>query len=317
MKRFPPVLALAALLALSFGPAAQAQGVPDTTAPTIDLRSPIDGTQVSRGAQVIVRFSCTDEGGSGLATCAGSVPDGASLDTSRLGEVSVTVTASDNAGNDTSATAAVTVVDRTAPSVDLRSPRDGAVYVVGEQVIADYDCADDAGGSGIVSCTGPVADGQPIDTSTPGDKVFTVEAVDAAGNSSGAGADYRVISRSGGFLWPVRNLPAINTWRAGALVPIRFEFEGHHGADVIAKGWPRSAPIACDSAALLEDGEPTVARYKHRQKVGKGTRERYLYLWRTRRDWAGSCRQFILKLSDGTTHRANFRFVRHWWEFRE
>ena len=310
MKRLLPVLALVATLALSFGPAAQAQGVPDTTAPTIDLRSPIDGAQVSQGAQVIVRFSCTDQGGSGLATCSGTVPDAGQLDTSQLGDVSVTVTATDNAGNDTSVTATVTVVDRTAPTVNLRSPVDGAVYFVGEQVTADYDCADEAGGSGLVSCAGPVADGQPIDTSTAGDKTFTVEARDAAGNSAGASAEYRVIHESGGFLWPVRGRPALNTRVAGAPVPIRFDL----GQAAIAKGWPQSAQIPCGSNATPAGGEPTVSWHKNKdakKKKEKGKRKRVLYLWRTSRDWAGTCRQFILKLDDGSIHRADFRFVRH------
>ena len=46
---------------------------------------PADGAQVPRGAAVAVDFSCADEGGSGLASCEGSVADGAALDTATLG----------------------------------------------------------------------------------------------------------------------------------------------------------------------------------------------------------------------------------------
>jgi hypothetical protein len=35
---------------------------------------------------------------------------------------------------------------------------------------------------------------------------------------------------------------------------------------------------------------------------------RYTYAWKTDRSWAGTCRQFIVLLMDGTYHRANFAF---------
>ena len=111
---------------------------PDTTAPTIDLRSPVDGARVRQGAEVEVDFSCADEGGSGLDSCVGTTPDGAKLDTSALGEVTVTVTARDKAGNQTVARHAVTVVDETPPRIALASPANAAVYERGEQVTADY-----------------------------------------------------------------------------------------------------------------------------------------------------------------------------------
>jgi hypothetical protein len=32
--------------------------------------------------------------------------------------------------------------------------------------------------------------------------------------------------------------------------------------------------------------------------------------WKTRRSWAGSCRQLLLGLADGTVRRADYRFKR-------
>ncbi len=58
----------------------------DTTDPTIDLRSPDYGQEVLLGSSLIADFSCADEdGGSGLATCAGDAADGAAVDTSSVG----------------------------------------------------------------------------------------------------------------------------------------------------------------------------------------------------------------------------------------
>src|SRR5919107_358589 len=169
---------------------------PDTTAPTIDLRSPANAATVPQGASVVVDFSCADEGGSGLASCVGTAADGAQLDTSDLGPVSVTVTARDGAGNQTTRTHTVTVVDETAPEVTIDSPVNGAVYGRDDVVLADYACADEANGSGLASCTGDVANGSAVDTSTLGEHTFTVDAADNAGNESSDSVTYTVVDET-------------------------------------------------------------------------------------------------------------------------
>jgi hypothetical protein len=35
-----------------------------------------------------------------------------------------------------------------------------------------------------------------------------------------------------------------------------------------------------------------------------------VYNWKTDARWAGTCRQLIVTLDDGTSHRANFNFVK-------
>jgi hypothetical protein len=80
------------------------------------------------------------------------------------------------------------------------SPSSGS-YLVGQTVTASYSCTDER--SGVVTCgsftysaesaplsTGPLT--SPVDTSTPGNKTFTVTAVDAAGNKSSASVGYVV-----------------------------------------------------------------------------------------------------------------------------
>jgi hypothetical protein len=226
----------------------------------------------------------------------------------------VTVTARDNAGNETSVTHTVTVVarDEAAPTIDLRSPLDGAVYLLDEEVLADYSCADEDGGSGLASCLGDVADGAPVDTSTVGEKEFAVEAEDVAGNTSVARSVYRVVYDFEGFLWPARNPPHLNEWKAGAVVPIRFELGGNHGLEVIEEGWPQVARIECGSDEEPAAGEPARHPRWFRELVYRKRKQRYVFLWKTERDWSGSCRQFMLKLDDGTVKRANFKFVRRW-----
>jgi len=289
---------------------------PDTTPPTVDLRSPQDGQVVGLGDAVEVDFDCADEGGSELASCVGTVPDGALLDTSEPGPEGVTVTARDNAGNVTTVTHTATVldVDRIAPAIELLSPFDGAVYVQDEVVKADYSCSDEKGGSGLASCAGDVPDGAKVDTGSVGLHDFTVEAADVAGNTSSATSTYSVIFDFEGFLWPVKNRPRYNRWLAGVPVPIRFELGGKRGLDVIEDGWPQVAEVDCDFGDEPESGVPAKHPWWTRELVFEKRKKRYLFVWKTDHRWSGSCRQFMLKLKDGTVKRADFKFVRRHWD---
>lgn len=278
---------------------------PDTTPPTIDLREPADGASVPRGAEVLVDFSCDDQGGSGLASCEGSLADGAALDTATLGPRPVTVRARDGAGNETVVTHTATVVDRTAPTIAIDSPLEGAVYLLGEEVASDYDCADEDGGSGLILCAGDVADGEPIDTAAVGERSFTVSARDAAGNTASAAVGYRVVFDFRGFRRPVRDLPGVNRGHAGAVVPVRFRLRGHEGSDVLADRYPQVAQYGCASEQRPSEGEPArlLGRVRYRR-----WRRHHRFLWKTEREWAGSCRRLLLGLSDGSVHAADFRF---------
>ena len=66
------------------------------------------------------------------------------------------------------------------PAVSVTIPTEGAAFDLGQTVAADYECTAPAG---VESCVGSVADGQAIDTSSPGAKSFTTTATDADGGS--------------------------------------------------------------------------------------------------------------------------------------
>jgi hypothetical protein len=286
---------------------------PDTTPPEVELLSPLDGVEVVRNQPVTVVFSCSDAGGSLLASCVGTVDSGEQLDTSQLGPVSVTVVARDNAGNEASVTHTVTVVepqDRIAPTIKLFAPLDGAVYLLDQEVLADYLCEDE-GGSGLVACDGDVDDGAPVDTGSVGSHEFGVHAADGAGNTADTTAAYRVIYDFDGFLRPVKNRPRVNEVQPGRMVPIRFELGGSQGLDVIEEGWPQVAEVDCDFGEEPEGGVPAKHPRWFRELVYRKRKGRYLFLWKTDRSWGGSCRQFMLKLKDGTVKRADFRFAKH------
>jgi hypothetical protein len=117
---------------------------------------------------------------------------------------------------------------------------------------------------------------------------------------------YRVVYDFEGFLWPVRNRPRTNRWPAGVPVPIRFELGHDQGLDVVEEGL---AQVECGSGAEPSSGEPARHPRWFRELVFRRRSARYVFLWRTERAWAGSCRQFMLRLKDGTVKRADFEFV--------
>jgi hypothetical protein len=286
--------------------------VVDATPPGITITSPADGAVYGVGEQVFADYSCADEpNGSGLDTCVGSVADGAAVDTGSVGEKTFTVETSDKAGNTASKTVSYRVADRSAPTITLTSPTEGAVYTLGESVLAHYSCADEPNGSGLASCQGSVADGAALDTSTVGAKTFEVSATDNAGNRATRSVAYSVVYDFDGFLLPLENLPRVNRWKAGRPVPVRFSLNGYRGAAPEANGFPRS--MSCADADDRETGGELVRAASKKRPVFRYERhaDRYTLMWKTDQKWAGSCRSFVLKLDDGSVHTVRFQFTKH------
>ena len=94
------------LAALPAGPAL-AQS-PDVTPPTITIVTPEEGASYEQGRPVTASFSCADE--AALASCDGSVANGAAISTSTIGSFTFTVNAKDAAGNTQTATRHYSVV---------------------------------------------------------------------------------------------------------------------------------------------------------------------------------------------------------------
>ena len=170
------------------------RGTPDTTPPEVTITSPADGAVVAAGSSLTASYSCADTGGSGLANCAGSVPNGGDARhrddrrphahrhrDRRRGEHE------DRAGDVHGHRRG-----RSAESPSTRRSTAGSTRSVRPST-ASYACSD-PGGSGVGSCDGSVASGAAIDTSTAGTHTFTVDATDNAGNTATATAMYRVLA---------------------------------------------------------------------------------------------------------------------------
>jgi hypothetical protein len=112
-----------------------------------------------------------------------------------------------------------------------------------------------------------------------------------------------------GFYAPVDNMPVLNEVNAGRGVPIKFSLGGDQGEDIFADGYPRSEELSCSLIAHSQvDGvEETTAAGSSSLSYSPAT-GRYEYVWATNPAWAGTCRQFVMKLKDGSVQRANFQF---------
>ena len=275
--------------------------VPDLTPPSIELRTPVNAGGYDLGANVTVDFSCVDtHGGSGIQLCQGTLPNGAPLDTSHAGTFTFQVTALDNAHNLATATSTYSVVDRTPPSVSITTPADQAVYKQDQLVAAAYTCSDSPGGSGVLSCSGNVASGAAIDTSTVGTHSFAVTAEKAGHVTTTASRSYTVLYNFSGFFPPVGAFPSVNRVKAGERLPLKFSLHGNRGSDIFAPASPAWAPCSSPAASTSVSGALSYNAWQ----------DRYTFLATTQRSWAGTCKDMTVTLRDGTTRRVRFVFVK-------
>jgi hypothetical protein len=115
-----------------------------------------------------------------------------------------------------------------------------------------------------------------------------------------------------GFYAPVENRDAsgnfiLNAAQGGQVIPLKFRLGGDYGLDVLAEGYPKSEPIACNSQAEVNGIESTAFNGGSGLSYHAGS-DTYTYGWTTNRTWVDHCRQLVLKFDDGTTARANFKF---------
>ena len=117
-----------------------------------------------------------------------------------------------------------------------------------------------------------------------------------------------------GFFKPVDNKDAsgsyvLNKTKAGSAVPVKFSLHGDQGLAIFASGYPKSGTIACDPTAEVNGVEQTVSAGGSSLSYDAPA-DQYTYVWKTDPAWAGTCRQLVVKLRDGTIHRASFMFTK-------
>jgi len=222
--------------------------------------------------------------------------------------VTGTVTVTDRAGNVAEFQSAPRNIDKTAPTLELRTPADGAVFGFYANAQADYDCAD--GGSGLLSCTGNVADGAALYTRTAhGVYSFKVTAKDVAGNTTTRTHAWSVTGSLDfqGFLAPVNAAPTLNLVTRGSLVPIRWQLPDGNGGFVSNTASFVSASVGsltCGGAAAV----PLVDAATGPAGISFDTsNSTFTYHWQTNAGWTG-CRKLTIKLRDNSLHELRFQF---------
>jgi CSLREA domain-containing protein len=99
------------------------------------------------------------------------------------------------------------------PTETVTSPVEGAHYPQNASVVASYACSEGGITSPIASCSGPVPNGQPLDTATAGRRTFTVTAVDKDGAQTSKTVTYAVDRSLPPSVAGVRQ--SHRTWREG------------------------------------------------------------------------------------------------------
>lgn len=110
-----------------------------------------------------------------------------------------------------------------------------------------------------------------------------------------------------GFFKPLKNLPEVNSAKAGSSVTVKFSLAGDQGLDILVGGYPQSQQIDCDSGEPVADSEPA-STAGGISLVYDAAEDQYVYVWKTDKSWAGTCRRLGVFLKDGTHHYADFEF---------
>jgi Domain of unknown function DUF11/HYR domain len=297
----------------SSDPVTQKVTVVDNTAPTVSAPADVTlytGPGATSCSVTVANLDTTlgtataSDNCTGVTVARGNVPAGNAFP---LGETLVSYTATDAHGNSSApVTQKVTVVDNTPPVVTppanitvqlpLNSPATSMVVNYPNPATATDNCA------GTITFNYSPASGSVFNV---GPTTVTVTATDAHGNSASATFTVTVLYNFTGFFQPVDNLPTLNSVNAGRAIPVKFSLSGNKGLGIMAAGSPYTVGLDCGNGASV-DVEETLTAGGSSLSYGSG--DQYIYVWKTESSWAGTCRQLVVKLNDGSEHRANFKF---------
>ena len=225
---------------------------------------------------------------------------------STTGPHTKSATVKDRAGNVSGAASLTVQVDTKTPSFGSCA---GGPYVLGSGLQAVAITTADTGESGIDAAASTLAG--TVDTSSIGTKNVLFTARDNVGHEATKTCAYSVIFGFHGFFQPVDNGGVLNAVNAGRAIPVKFDLSGNQGLDLFAAGFPASTAISCNGGTATDLLEETTTAgssslsYADGQPYGQ-----YHYVWKTDKAWAGTCRRLDLKLVDGTTHSALFKFTK-------
>lgn len=228
-----------------------------------------------------------------------------------LGEHTITLMANDGssnnggAGNTTTTTTTLTVADQTAPVISC--PSNIEVFLPANSsdtsMVVNYPAAtatDNCSTSPTITYSHASGSVFPVGTTT-----VTATATDAAGNQSECTFNITVRYNFTGFFSPVGNPPILNAVNAGRAIPVKFSLSGDKGLNIFAPNNPYSVSLSCDTNDPGVDVTETLTAGSSSLTFSG---DQYTYIWKTESSWAGTCRQLVITLNDGSVHTANFKF---------
>jgi hypothetical protein len=114
-----------------------------------------------------------------------------------------------------------------------------------------------------------------------------------------------------GFFPPVYDEEGVlNAAKAGRAIPVKFSLGGYQGLedDIFPLDYPKSVQVYCDGttdSSFTIEGTVTAGGSTLNYDDGD---DQYIYVWKTEKDWANTCRKLVVLLNDGTSHEAYFKF---------
>jgi X-Pro dipeptidyl-peptidase len=196
------------------------------------------------------------------------------------------------------------IPDTVAP--DLTVPDDIVVTAEGTSTTVEWDATatDDADPDPVVECDPESGSEFAKGTVT----TVTCTATDGAGNVTTKSFTVAVLFDWSGFLATFDDAPALNEAHSNGIQTFWFRLGGDFGLGVLAAA-PSSRQIDCDT---LEPAGPfsAAATPKWDSFGYQAYTDRYYFPWKTTKALAGTCREFRVELTDGTSHSAYLRFVK-------
>jgi uncharacterized repeat protein (TIGR01451 family) len=221
-----------------------------------------------------------------------------------VGTTTITWTAKDGANNTSTATQTVTVVDNTPPVVSC--PANLTVYLplntTATSMAVSYPAATATDNCGGTTLAYSIASGSVFPV---GPTPVTVTATDTHGNSASCSFTVTVLYDFTGFFSPVGNTPTLNAVNAGRAIPVKFSLSGNKGLNIFAANNPYTVSFNCATNDPGVDVTETLTAGGSSLSFGG---DQYNYTWKTESSWAGTCRQLVVTLNDGSVHVANFKF---------
>jgi uncharacterized repeat protein (TIGR01451 family) len=283
--------------------------VNDTTPPTFTFVPPAVSATTGPGATTcdtvisdatIGTATATDNCGSVTITRS---PSG---NTFPVGTTTITWTATDGHSNSSTATQTITVVDNTPPVISC--PSNVVAYLPlhtsATSMAVNYPAATATDNCAVANIGYTAAPGSvfPVGTTS-----VTATATDVNGNTASCTFTVTVLYDFTGFFPPVNNPPTLNSVKAGSAIPVKFSLSGDKGLTIFLANSPQSGVIPCDASAPVTDLVDTVTAGGSSLSYDASS-DQYVYTWKTDSSWAGSCRQLVVTLNDGSVHIANFKF---------